>query len=191
MERSLGLTTGSRSTRLKFPGLTSPSLPFLCISLFFLFLAPSCGRGNFTLSPDHLLIHGLSPFTNTTKKLRNNSGKHSNRYYFSWNGPSVEMKGVPHQCRRHSAVPPAWCTHAALLCAQFGYSPTRSDGSRAVLASPKVMNMVQVWLVKSICRWPRPGHGLDPEALRLPQVYRTHNHDPFPPQRAWLFADAS
>lgn len=53
------------------------------------------------------------------------------------------------------------------------------------------MSMVQVWLVKSICRWPRPGHGLDPEALRLPQVYPTHNQDPLPLQCAWLFADAS
>lgn len=42
---------------------------------------------------------------------------------------------------------------------------------------------------QSICRWPRSVEGS--EALRLPQAYLAHNHDPLPRPRSWLFAAAS
>lgn len=71
MEGSLDLTSrSSRSNRPKFSWLTTPSLPLLCISLFFLFLAPSHGGGKFSPAPDHLFILVLSQFTNTTKKAQ-------------------------------------------------------------------------------------------------------------------------
>ena len=89
-----------------FQGSSVLHFSLLCTSFFFPFLAPSPGRGIFTLAPDDLLIHGLSPFTNTTKKLRSNSGKHSNMYYLSWKEQVVEIKRVPSQCCRQSAVPP-------------------------------------------------------------------------------------